>query len=258
MTTSKRLLALTAATFLSIGFIVVGCSKNDDASSLTPEQHEQLNDQQAAQKTAAHLAERAGWAARDANQTAREEARTDSLKRIEQRMTKLQTAPASTGAWKVEALAIAGGLNAQPNSDALVALKMRWRAMPAVLRAAAADLREDMLAADRELPKLLADKQRAFVEQIDRVLLDQGIEAEVSQRKGPKGATLLISYALSGRVFADRLANKAGLYGSAAQTGFIELVFVNSINGSTVTYKLPSAKRDALKYVIEHVWALVD
>ena len=139
MTTRKQLSALATATFLGISLLVAGCGRKDDEKLLSPEQEEQQADQHAAQKTAAHLAERAGWAARDANQTALAGERAASLKRIEQRMTKLRTTPGSTGTWKVEALAIAGEINAQPTSEALVALKLRWRGIPTVRQAAAAD-----------------------------------------------------------------------------------------------------------------------
>ena len=249
---NKVFVALTVVVLGTCGFIFASGSSDTTNDAQTPEQAEQAATQKAAAAVTAHQAQRAAWATRD-------EEGAKALESLGPRVTAFSSRSPNGDAWKTEALAIAEVMASMPKSDALDAIKKHWRSISAVQNVAAAEFRNKAAIVNRALPALLEDGERAYAARVDRGLIDAGIEAEATMRRGPKGAVLQVRSALVGRVFADQLANKGGILDGAAKVGFVELVFKNSIDASTLTYALSSissASLGALKAEVERRWGL--
>lgn len=183
------------------------------------------------------------------------------LAALDQRVSLLLARPSSSEGWETEALDIAAQFRRLPQSPALSALTTKWRSAPAIVQAYSAELKPLVAAYKSQLPKLLQASREMYRDKADQALLDAGIESRVSIGRGAKGASLRVTSALVGRVFADRLANKSGMYEAAESSGFYHLVFVNSIDESTITYdldpKLDTSTRPIERDVLRK-WGLED
>jgi hypothetical protein len=157
---------------------------------------------------------------------------------LDQRVDRLLAQTPNTPEWTTEAFAIAEEFQRLPKSPALTAITTKWRTAPAIVQAYSAELKPLVAAYKSQLPKLLQASREMYRDKADRALLDAGIESRVSIGRGAKGASLRVTSALVGRVFADRLANNSGMVQAAESAGFYHLVFVNSIDESTITYDL--------------------
>lgn len=171
-------------------------------------------------------------------QARRDKEVSDKLAALDQRVSQLLARPTSSEGWETEALAIAAEFRKFPQSPALSALTSKWRTAPAIVQAYSAELKPLVAAYKAQLPKLLQASREMYRDKADRALLDAGIESRVTIGRGAKGASLRVTSALVGRVFADRLANASGMLQAAESAGFYHLVFVNSIDESYITYDL--------------------
>lgn len=179
----------------------------------------------------------------------------ERLAALGRKVDELLARPASSEGWDKAALELAAQLRKYPPGPARDAISLKWRAHPAVVSASSAEVKTLVAIYEKQLPKLLEASRESYREQADRVLIDAGIESRVSIGKGEKGASLRVTSPYVGRVFADRLANKSGMYQAAEGAGFFHLEFINSIDESSIYYDLTpnldknteSLERDVLR-----------
>lgn len=187
--------------------------------------------------------------------------RKAELKKLELRMDELFAIKRASSDWDIEALEIAKLLNRSKPTDT-PELFAKWRSNPAVVAASGDAVRLARTAASKEIPKVIKQTQLEYAEKLDRILLNNRVEARVdTSGLGTKSAAITIRSVLVGRVFADQLANKADMENTARAVRFSKIHFVNPISEERWTYDLgtpdiPSTL--AAEVEVQRKWAIED
>jgi hypothetical protein len=164
---------------------------------------------------------------------------------LKPRVAELKSLKRGSPEWTKGVEDIAALLRKQPDSadKTLVQLELRAQVAPEITRIAY---------------RMLEEGTQEWGAELQRRLLDNGVDATVTVRQKKKEFTAVIEAEFMNQVVVHQFITVGRVFESAREAGIDKVVFENSISGKTWSNATPSSKKavDAITDVYEMKWGL--